>query len=135
MLGLKSKKTLSDLFNQYTDESFQFSKTGVKVKLYHQDIDYVSRSQAWRILAGLEEFRTIEFDFIDIEFRKSCLQLKKLIKYFIYNINIIIPVVCFPYSFFNFSPVFKKASHIRPDFFHFIRNMRGARQNFQIFSK
>ena len=67
VLGLKSKKTLSDLFNQYTDESFQFSKTGVKVKLYHQDIDYVSRSQARRILVGLEKFKTIELDFIDVE--------------------------------------------------------------------
>jgi len=67
VLGLKSKKTLSDLFNQYTDESFQFSKTGVKVKLYHQNIDYVSRSQARRILAGLEKFKTIELDFKDVE--------------------------------------------------------------------
>jgi anti-sigma regulatory factor (Ser/Thr protein kinase)/predicted transcriptional regulator len=66
ILGLKSKKTLADLFNQYTDESFQFSKTGVKVKLYHQDVDYVSRSQARRILAGLEKFKTIEFDFKDV---------------------------------------------------------------------
>ena len=67
VLNLKSKKTLSNLFNQYTDESFQFSKTGVKVKLYHQDVDYVSRSQARRILVGLEKFKTIEFDFKDVE--------------------------------------------------------------------
>ena len=67
VLGLKSKKTLSDLFNQYTDESFQFSKTGVKVKLYRQNNDYVSRSQARRILAGLEKFNTIELDFKDVE--------------------------------------------------------------------
>ena len=66
VLGLKSQKTLPDLFNQYTDESFQFSKTGVKVKLYHQDVDYVSRSQARRILAGLEKFKTVEFDFKDV---------------------------------------------------------------------
>ena len=66
VLNLKSKKTLSDLFHQYTDESFQFSKTGVKVKLYHHDVDYVSRSQARRILAGLEKFKTVEFDFKDV---------------------------------------------------------------------
>lgn len=66
VLDLKSKKTLLDVFNQYTDESFQFSKTGVKVKLYHQDVDYVSRSQARRILAGLEKFKTVEFDFKDV---------------------------------------------------------------------
>jgi anti-sigma regulatory factor (Ser/Thr protein kinase) len=67
VLDLKSKKKLADLFNKYTDDSFQFSKTVVKVKLYHQDVDYVSRSQARRILAGLEKFKTIELDFNDIK--------------------------------------------------------------------
>lgn len=67
VLNVKSKKTLSVLFNQYTDESFSFSKTGVQVKLYRQDVDYVSRSQARRILAGLEKFQTVEFDFKDVE--------------------------------------------------------------------
>jgi anti-sigma regulatory factor (Ser/Thr protein kinase) len=66
-LSLKSKKTLSDLFNQYTDESFSFSKSEVKVKLYNQDVDYVSRSQARRILGSLEKFKTIEFDFKDVK--------------------------------------------------------------------
>lgn len=67
VLDLKSQKKLADLFNKYTDDSFQFSKTGVKVKLYHQDVDYVSRSQARRLLAGLEKFKTIELDFKDIK--------------------------------------------------------------------
>jgi predicted transcriptional regulator/anti-sigma regulatory factor (Ser/Thr protein kinase) len=67
VLGLKSQKKLADLFNKYTDDSFQFSKTAVKIKLYHQDVDYVSRSQARRILAGLEKFKTIELDFKDIK--------------------------------------------------------------------
>jgi len=67
MLDLKSKKKLADLFNKYTDDSFQFSKTAVNVKLYHQNVDYVSRSQARRILAGLEKFKTIELDFNDIK--------------------------------------------------------------------
>jgi anti-sigma regulatory factor (Ser/Thr protein kinase) len=67
VLDLKSKKKLADLFNKYTDDSFQFSKTAVKVKLYHQDVDYVSRSQARRILVGLEKFKNIELDFKDIK--------------------------------------------------------------------
>jgi len=66
ILGLKSEQRLSDVFSRYTDESFQFSKTDVKVKLYHQAIDYVSRSQARRILAGLEKFKTVELDFKDV---------------------------------------------------------------------
>jgi hypothetical protein len=67
VLGLRSKKKLVDLFAKYADESFKFSKTGVKVKLYHQDVDYVSRSQARRILTGLEKFKTIELDFQDVK--------------------------------------------------------------------
>jgi hypothetical protein len=67
VLGLRSKKKLVDLFDKFTDESFQFSKTGVKVKLYHQDVDYVSRSQARRVLMGLEKFKTIELDFKDVD--------------------------------------------------------------------
>jgi anti-sigma regulatory factor (Ser/Thr protein kinase) len=63
VVNLQSKKNLADLFSKYTDESFQFSKTGVKVKLYHQDVDYVSRSQARRILMGLEKFKAVELDF------------------------------------------------------------------------
>ena len=34
--------------------------------MYHHDVDYVSRSQARRILAGLEKFKTVEFDFKDV---------------------------------------------------------------------
>ena len=67
VLALDSPKKLSDIFNQYTDDSFQFSKTGVKVKLYHQNVEYISRSQARRILAGLEKFKTIEIDFKDMK--------------------------------------------------------------------
>lgn len=66
VLDLNAKKKLADVFNQFTDDSFQFSKTGIRIKLYHQDVDYVSRSQARRILAGLEKFKTIELDFKDI---------------------------------------------------------------------
>jgi len=66
VIGLNSKKKVADVFNKFTDDSFQFSKTGVKVKLYHQHVDYVSRSQARRMLAGLEKFKTVELDFKDI---------------------------------------------------------------------
>ena len=66
VLDINSKKKLTDVFNKYTDDSFQFSKTSVRIKLYHQDVDYVSRSQARRILVGLEKFKTIELDFKDV---------------------------------------------------------------------
>jgi len=67
VLGHNAKKKLSDVFSKYTDDSFRFSKTGVKVNLYHQEVDYVSRSQARRILTGLEKFKDIELDFKDVK--------------------------------------------------------------------
>ena len=67
LLGLGKQKELRDVFNQFTDDSFEFSKTTVKVKLYREGVEYVSRSQARRILSGLERFKTVELDFADID--------------------------------------------------------------------
>ena len=62
-IGLDSKKQLRDIFNKFTEGSFEFSKTKVKVKLYKMDTEYISRSQARRIVSGLDKFRTIVLDF------------------------------------------------------------------------
>jgi anti-sigma regulatory factor (Ser/Thr protein kinase)/predicted transcriptional regulator len=66
-LQLRSKKKIADVFYKHTDESFDFSRTKVKVKLYHHDVDYVSRSQARRIVIGLEKFKSVELDFKDLK--------------------------------------------------------------------
>jgi len=66
-ISLDSKKELEDIFRQYTDDVFGFSKTKVTVKLYRQGTEYISRSQARRILVGLEKFKTIMLDFKDIK--------------------------------------------------------------------
>jgi len=62
-IGLKSEKTLKELFDSFSDNDYGFSKTEISVKLYKEGQEYVSRSQAKRILSGLEEFKTIELDF------------------------------------------------------------------------
>jgi hypothetical protein len=62
-INSRSRKSLTKLFNEYTDEEYKFSKTKVLVKLYEKGVDYVSRSQARRVLYGLEKFRTIILDF------------------------------------------------------------------------
>lgn len=61
----ESKKHLSDVFRDYqTDpEGYDFDKTKIQVKLYTMGTVYVSRSQARRILAGLEKYRHIVLDF------------------------------------------------------------------------
>jgi len=66
-LGLDSKRKLSDIFKKYTDEAFNFSKTELTVKLYKLGIDYVSRSQARRIVSGIDKFKKIILDFKNVD--------------------------------------------------------------------
>jgi len=58
---------LEDIFikniKNYTGESFEFSKTKVTVRLYKMGEEYISRSQARRVLSGLEKFKTVALDF------------------------------------------------------------------------
>lgn len=62
-----SKKSLTRIFNEYTDEEYRFSRTKVTIKLYEKGVDYVSRSQARRVLYGLDKFSTIILDFKGIK--------------------------------------------------------------------
>ncbi|MFH1233170.1 MAG: DUF4325 domain-containing protein [Patescibacteria group bacterium] len=66
-IGLKSKRKLADVFRKYSGDSYEFSKTKVTVKLYEMSADYISRSQARRILSGLDAFKEITFDFNGVE--------------------------------------------------------------------
>lgn len=64
MISLNSKKTPKGVFDQYTDQEIGFRKTIVAVALSADPNDpHVSRSQAKRLLIGLEKFRTIVLDF------------------------------------------------------------------------
>ncbi len=62
-ISLSSKRRLNDVFRQYTDSSFEFSKTQVTVRLYKMGSQYISRSQARRIISGLNKFKSITLDF------------------------------------------------------------------------
>ncbi len=63
LVSVNSKKRLSSVFKQYTDDSFEFSGTKVTVKLYGAGSECISRSQARRVLNGLDEFKTVILDF------------------------------------------------------------------------
>jgi len=66
IISTDSARHLNDVFKQYTskvDSGSGFDKTEIKVKLYTIGGVYVSRSQARRILAGLEKFKSIILDF------------------------------------------------------------------------
>lgn len=66
-VGINSEKNLNEIFKRFTDELYEFSKTEVIVKLYEKGTDYVSRSQARRLLTGLGKFKTVVLDFKGID--------------------------------------------------------------------
>lgn len=66
-ISLKSKKNLNNIFREYSGNSFEFSKTKVLVKLYKIGTEYISRSQARRIMYGLDKFKFITLDFRNVK--------------------------------------------------------------------
>ena len=64
-ISTESNRELIDVFKRYqTDEAtLGFDKTEIHVKLYTLDIRYISRSEARRLLRGLEKFNKIILDY------------------------------------------------------------------------
>ncbi|MEA2088913.1 MAG: DUF4325 domain-containing protein [Patescibacteria group bacterium] len=66
-LSLNSKKTPKKVMDKYADQEIGFTKTIVAVALSAGPNDpHVSRSQAKRLLMGLEKFKTIILDFKNV---------------------------------------------------------------------
>jgi anti-sigma regulatory factor (Ser/Thr protein kinase) len=67
-INASSKKHLSDVFSEYqtNPEGYDFDKTKILIKLYTMGTVYVSRSQARRILVGLEKYKHIILDFQNV---------------------------------------------------------------------
>ncbi len=66
-LKQRSRKNLKDLFDQYSNENYEFDKTKVIVSIAKKQGNYVSRSEAKRILFGLDKFKRITFDFKNVK--------------------------------------------------------------------
>lgn len=66
-LNTSSSLHLNDIFKKYTStgagKDYGFDKTEIRIKLYTMAGIYISRSQARRVLAGLDRFKVIVFDF------------------------------------------------------------------------
>ena len=65
-ISTDSKRHLNDVFKRYTgyrDNNYSFDKTEIKIKLYTTGTIYISRSQARRVLMGLDKFKSIILDF------------------------------------------------------------------------
>jgi hypothetical protein len=69
-ISTESENHLGDIFKKYTGfgnkRDFGFNKTEVRIKLYTMGEIHVSRSQARRVLSGLEKFKSIIFDFDNV---------------------------------------------------------------------
>ncbi len=64
VVSIDSKKSLKEIFRRYTNEEIGFGKTTVAVALSADPGDpHVSRSQAKRLLLGLDKFKWIVLDF------------------------------------------------------------------------
>ncbi len=57
-----SKKDIQKLFHEYANEDFEFDRSEVKLRL-HAERELISRSQARRLVTGLEKYKKIIFDF------------------------------------------------------------------------
>ena len=71
IIGLNSKNKLQDIFSEFVEENLdgvlKFEKTDIIVKLSKLgDENYISRSQARRIILGLENFKYVVLDFKDV---------------------------------------------------------------------
>ena len=66
-VSVQSKLHLNDVFKKFTNltdnSDFGFDKTEIRVKLFTTSGVHISRSQARRILSGLEKFKIILLDF------------------------------------------------------------------------
>lgn len=65
-LGLDTTRDLTEVFRQFSTDH-DFVRTRPTIRLFELGTDFVSRSEAKRLLAGLEDFRQVELDFRGVE--------------------------------------------------------------------
>lgn len=65
-LDLETDRDLTRLFREFTVDH-DFVRTRPVIKLFEIGTEFVSRSEAKRLLAGLEQFREVELDFRRVE--------------------------------------------------------------------
>lgn len=63
----RTERRLEDIFKEHTDDGLDFSRTSARVKLFERDTSFVSRSEAKRLLAGLERFSEVQLDFKKVD--------------------------------------------------------------------
>ena len=64
-----TEKSMSSLFHKYSfnPDDILLDTTTIRVKLYEVGVTWISRSQAKKVLNGLEKFKRITFDFAGVD--------------------------------------------------------------------
>jgi len=62
-----SKRTLKSVFDRFAKAEFEFSFSTTEIKVKLLNATYVSRSEAKRLLAGLERFKEVTLDFRGVD--------------------------------------------------------------------
>lgn len=65
-ISRSSTRSLQKVFSEFT-EDFEFVRTKPVVKLFETGLNFVSRSEAKRLVRGLEKFKEITLDFQKVE--------------------------------------------------------------------
>jgi len=66
-IDLDSKAIAKDIFDEYADVDEGFTKTRIRVKLFKIKRNLISRSEAKRIMHGLDKFEEVVLDFKGVE--------------------------------------------------------------------
>lgn len=62
-----SRRNLDSIFKEYAGDTYEFDSTKIAVRLYRMGNNYISRSQARRVVSGLDKFKTVVLDFANID--------------------------------------------------------------------
>jgi excisionase family DNA binding protein len=66
-LDPQTTRPLADVFREYTDENYDFARTRTVVRLFGLGVRFVSRSEAKRLMRGLERFSEVVLDFTGVD--------------------------------------------------------------------
>jgi anti-sigma regulatory factor (Ser/Thr protein kinase) len=66
-LDPRTDRDLGEVFRAYSDEDHAFSRSRPVVRLFEIGVAFVSRSEAKRLLNGMERFAEVEVDFTGVE--------------------------------------------------------------------
>lgn len=68
IISLNSNHSEQEVFEKFTNkDTFEFSKTHILIKLYEISKNPLSRSEARRVMIGLNSFKDVVLDFKDVE--------------------------------------------------------------------